>query len=84
MVLANITLAPLMFPPVPYVLNDVTNAFPATCKLPPMPTPPVTTNAPEVLSVLSVASVNLTKSEASSVVNAPVAVVFAPIGKLSA
>ena len=49
-----------------------------------MPTPPVTTNAPVVGSFDSVLSVNLTTPLASSVVNAPVAAVFAPIGKLSA
>ena len=62
----------------------VTVTFPPTFKFAPIPTPPVTTNAPVVVLSDCVLLVNVTLPFASIVVNAPVALVFAPIAKLSA
>ena len=53
-------------------------------KLPPMPTPPVTTNAPLVVPLDACELVSVVRSLAVSVVNAPVAAVLAPMAKLSA
>ena len=58
--------------------------MPPTYKLPCIPVPPVTCNAPLVVLVAAAAEVNVNAPLAASVVNAPVAAVLAPIGNASA
>ena len=79
-----LTLLPVTvkLPPI-VTLPDIT-AIPPTYKLPPIPVPPVTCKAPVVVLVAAVAEVCVVTPLDVSVVNAPVAVVLAPIGKLSA
>ena len=70
---------------VPWTVKfPVTVMLPPTFKLAPIPTPPVTTTAPVVVLSDCVAAVNVVAPVAVNVVKAPVALVFAPIGKLSA
>ena len=57
-------------------------ALPPTFKFLPMPTPPVTTTAPILVDVDSVALVNVVKPLLVNVVNAPVLGVALPTGEL--